>query len=87
MAEVGLPAVDVGLWSGVFVLAGTPAAVRSKLETELGRTLADAGVREKLKAMAVDPGSAAGDEFRRLIDADIKRFSEIASAANLKFEE
>jgi len=87
MAEVGLPAVDVGLWSGVFVLAGTPAAVRGKLEAELRRTLADAGVREKLKAMAVDPGGAAGDEFRRLIDADIKRFSEIASAANLKFEE
>ena len=87
MAEVGLPAVDVGLWSGVFVLAGTPAAVRSKLEAELRRTLADAGVREKLKAMAVDPGGVAGDEFRRLIDADIKRFSEIASAANLKFEE
>ena len=87
MAEVGLPDVDVGLWSGVFVLAGTPAAVRSKLESELRRTLADAGVREKLKAMAVDPGGAVGDEFRRLIDADIKRFSEIASAANLKFEE
>ena len=87
MAEIGLPTVDIGLWSGVFVHAGTPAAVRSKLETELRRTLADAGVREKLKAMAVDPGGAAGDDFRRLIDADIKRFSEIASAANLKFEE
>jgi tripartite-type tricarboxylate transporter receptor subunit TctC len=87
MAEVGLPDVDIGLWSGVFVLAGTPAAVSKKLETELRRTLADIGVREKLKAMAVNPGGGPGDEFRRIIDADIKMFSEVVRAANLKFEE
>jgi len=87
MAEVGLGDVDIELWSGVFVLAGTPGAVRSKLEAELRRALADGGVREKLKAMAVNPGGPAGDEFRRIIDADIKRFSEIAKEANLKFEE
>jgi tripartite-type tricarboxylate transporter receptor subunit TctC len=87
MAEVGLGDVDIRLWSGVFVLAGTPAAVRGKLDSELRRALVDGGVREKLTAMAVDPGGAAGDEFRRIIDADIMRFGEIAREANLKFEE
>jgi tripartite-type tricarboxylate transporter receptor subunit TctC len=87
MAEVGLGDVDIRLWSGVFVLAGTSAAVHDKLETQLRRALADGGVREKLKAMAVDPGGAAGDEFRRIIDADIMRFGEIAREANLKCEE
>jgi tripartite-type tricarboxylate transporter receptor subunit TctC len=87
MAEVGLPDVDVALWSGVFVLAGTPAAVRSKLEAELRRVLADEGVREKLKAMAVNPGGPVGDDFRRTIDTDIRRFAGIAQQANLKFEE
>jgi tripartite-type tricarboxylate transporter receptor subunit TctC len=61
--------------------------VRKKLETELRRALADAGVREKLKAMAVNPGGGPADEFRRLIDADIKMFSEVVRTANLKFEE
>ena len=87
MAEVGLPDVNIGLWSGVFVLAGTPGAIARKLETELRRALADAGVREKLKAMAVDPGGGTGEEFRKLIDADIKAFVEVVKAANLKFEE
>jgi tripartite-type tricarboxylate transporter receptor subunit TctC len=87
MAEVGLGDVDIRLWSGVFVLAGTPAAVRGKLDSELRRALVDGGVREKLTAMAVDPGGAAGDKFRRIIDADIMRFGEIAREANLKFEE
>jgi tripartite-type tricarboxylate transporter receptor subunit TctC len=87
MAEVGFPDVNIGLWSGVFVLAGTPAAVGKKLEAQLQRVLADAGVRQKLKAMAVNPGGGSPDEFRRIIDADIKMFGEVVRAANLKFEE
>jgi tripartite-type tricarboxylate transporter receptor subunit TctC len=87
MAEVGFPEVNIGLWSGVFATAGTPPAVVKKLETELRRALADAGVREKLKGMAVNPGGGTGDEFRQLIDADIKSFVEVVKAANLKFEE
>jgi tripartite-type tricarboxylate transporter receptor subunit TctC len=87
MAEAGFPEVDIGLWSGAFVLAGTPAAVARKLESELRRALADAAVREKLKAMAVDPGGGSGEEFRGRIEADIKRFTDIVKAANLNFEQ
>jgi len=87
MAEIGLPDVDVGLWSGLFVLAGTPAAITQKIEGEARRALADQGVRQKLKAMAVNPGGGSGEEFRATIDADIKKFSDIVRAANLKFEE
>lgn len=87
MAEVGLPDVNIGLWSGVFALAATPPAITNKIESEVRRVLADAGVREKLKAMAVNPGGEPGEKFRGLIDADIKMFSDVVKAANLKFEE
>jgi tripartite-type tricarboxylate transporter receptor subunit TctC len=87
MAEVGYPEVDVGLWSGVFVSKNTPPAIISKLAEAVRKALADAGVREKLKAMAVNPGGGPGEEFARLIDGDIKKFSEIVKAANLKFED
>jgi tripartite-type tricarboxylate transporter receptor subunit TctC len=87
MAEVGYPEVDIGLWSGVFVSVATPQAIVKKLDVELRRVLADTGVRDKLKAMAVNPGGGPGEEFRRLIDNDIKKFAEVAKAANLKFEQ
>ena len=87
MAEVGYPEVDVGLWSGLFVSVNTPPAIVRKLDVELRRVLADAGVRDKLKAMAVNPGGGPGEEFRQLIDADIKKFADVAKAANLKFEQ
>src|SRR5216683_2385930 len=87
MAEAGYPEVNIGLWSGLFVSAGTPPAVANKLGTESRRALADPGVRDKLKAMAVNPGGGPGEEFRKAIDSDIKVFADVVEAANLKFEE
>ena len=87
MAEAGYPEVNIGLWSGLFVAAGTPPPIANKLGTELRRALADAGVREKLKAMAVNPGGGPGEEFRKKIDADTRLFADVVKAANLKFEE
>ena len=87
MAEAGYPEVNIGLWSGLFVAAATPPPIANKLGTELRRALADAGVREKLKAMAVNPGGGSGEEFRNKIDADIRVFADVVKAANLKFEE
>jgi tripartite-type tricarboxylate transporter receptor subunit TctC len=87
MAEAGYPEVNIGLWSGLFVPAGTPPAVANKLGTESRRALADPGVRDKLKAMAVNPGGGPGEEFRKAIDSDIKVFADVVEAANLKFEE
>jgi tripartite-type tricarboxylate transporter receptor subunit TctC len=86
MAEAGLPDVNTQLWSGFFVPTGTPAPVVAKLTAELGKALADAGVQDGLKKMAVKPGGPTGDAFGKVIEADIKSFSDVVKAANLKFE-
>ena len=87
MAEAGYPEVNIGLWSGFFVSVNTPPAIVKKLDDAARRALADAGVREKLKAMAVNPGGGPGEEFRIRIDGDIRMFADVVKAANLKFEE
>ena len=87
MAEAGYPEVNIGLWSGIFVSANTPPAIVKKIDDAARRAMADAGVRDKLKAMAVDPGGGPGEEFRKRIDGDIKMFADVVQAANLKFEQ
>jgi tripartite-type tricarboxylate transporter receptor subunit TctC len=87
MAESGYPDVDIKLWSGFFATPGTPPAIVSKLEAEIRRALSDAGVQQKLRAMAVNPGGGPSEEFRKMIDADIQKYVEIVKAANLKFAE
>ena len=87
MAEVGLGDVDIRpQWSGAFVTSGTPAAVVIKLETELRRALADAEVRDRIRAIAYDPGGGPGEDFARQIEADIRAYSDTIKAANLKFD-
>ncbi len=87
MAEAGFPSVNVKLWSGFFVPAGTPAPIVKKLEEALSKALADGVVKQRLAAMAVTPGGPTGDAFRRLIDDDIKNYAEVVKAAKLKFPE
>ena len=86
MAEAGYPEVNTQLWSGFFVPAGAPAPVVAKLTAELGKALADPGVQEGLKKVAVKPGGPTGDAFKKRIDEDIKTFADVAKAANLTFK-
>jgi tripartite-type tricarboxylate transporter receptor subunit TctC len=87
MAEAGFPDVDIHLWSGIFAPAATPPDVVAKLEKALNEAIRDPGVSAKLKTMAADPGGGSPDEFRRLVDSDITKFTAIVKAANLHFEE
>ena len=64
MAEAGYPDVNTHLWSGFFVPVGTPDPVVKKLTAELGRALADPGVQDGLKKMAVTPGGPTGEAFK-----------------------
>jgi tripartite-type tricarboxylate transporter receptor subunit TctC len=87
MAEAGYPEVDTQLWSGFFVPAGTPAPIVAKLTAELGKALADAGVQASLRKMAVNPGGPTGEAFQKRIDAEIKTYSDVVTAAKLTFEQ
>jgi len=87
MKEVGFADVNTGLWSGLFVPAATPAPVVKKLEETLRRVIADPDVNGKLKAMAVTPGGGPSEEFRAMIDADIKTVADVVKAANLEFKD
>jgi tripartite-type tricarboxylate transporter receptor subunit TctC len=87
MAEQGFPEVNVHLWSGVFAPAATPPAIARKLEAKLREAILAPDVSPKLKAMAANPGGTSSQEFRQMIDADIKVYEGVVKAANLTFED
>jgi tripartite-type tricarboxylate transporter receptor subunit TctC len=87
MAEAGFPEVNTKLWSGFFAPASTPPAIAKKLEAAFARAIRDPDVSAKLRAMAVQPAGNSSDEFRKIVDEDIKVYVEVVKAANLKFDE
>ncbi len=87
MAEAGYPNVDVGLWSGIFAPIATPAPIVAKLEKTLSQAIRDPDVSAKLKNMAVNPGGGSPDDFKKMIDAEIVKYTDVVKQANLHFEE
>jgi len=87
MAQAGYPGVDVQLWSGIFAPAAVPAPIVAALEKVFNAAIRDPIVSDKLNAMAVVPGGGAPGDFKRMIEADIVKFTGIVKAANLHFEE
>jgi tripartite-type tricarboxylate transporter receptor subunit TctC len=86
MEEAGVAGIDVGLWSGVFVPAGTPPAIVRKLEAEFRKMMQAPDVQEKFKAMATPTIGSSAAEFARTIAVETKMWGEVGRVANVKLE-
>jgi tripartite-type tricarboxylate transporter receptor subunit TctC len=87
MAEAGVPGMEVRLWAGLFVPAGTPAAIVKKLEAEVIRAVALPDVRERMKALAVDPVGGSAEAFGRVVADDIARWTAVAKASGIQLQQ
>jgi tripartite-type tricarboxylate transporter receptor subunit TctC len=84
MAEAGVKDVELGLWSGFFVPAGTPKPVVDTLAKELRAVIRETEVKDKLIAMAVRPSGMSPEDFAKHIADEQKMWQGVLDAANLK---
>ena len=81
-----VPGFESDIWIGMVTPAKTPAAVITKLNTELRRVLALPDVKEKLADQGIDAESSTADYFTKLIASDQKRWASVIKAADIKPE-
>jgi tripartite-type tricarboxylate transporter receptor subunit TctC len=86
LAESGLPNVESLAWNGLFVAAGTPDAVVQRITADANAVLQEPAVRQALEAqgLTVTGGSAA--DFRRVIDADVRRWGPVIGRLAIKLD-
>jgi tripartite-type tricarboxylate transporter receptor subunit TctC len=84
--EQGVDGMDIALWTGIVVPAGTPAAIVTLLQDAIADVLALPAVEQALENINVDPRAMTSSEFRALIARDIERWKTVARAANVKIE-
>lgn len=84
--EAGVPNFTVAHWYGVLAPAGTPAPVIKLLHSELARALQTAEVKERFASLAIDIVGNSPDEFAKIIAADVRRWREVVSKANIRIE-
>ena len=84
MAEAGVAGIEAVIWTGFHAPAGTPAAVIRKFRDEVVRVLGLPEIRERFAAMAIDPSGITPEEYRKIIAADIAKWTAVAKAGNIK---
>src|SRR6185369_13293800 len=71
MTELGMPAVEITTWYGLYTTAGTPKAVVAKLHAELKRALKLPDVQERLRSLG---GSAEDMTIQQFTDFNRMEF-------------
>jgi tripartite-type tricarboxylate transporter receptor subunit TctC len=84
--ELGFPDMIVSNWYGIAAPAGTPNAIVKRLYDETGRAIASQDVRDRLAVAALEPVPQSPDQFRQLIDLELKRWAQVIKDANIQTE-
>jgi len=82
--ESGLEDYVVTLWQGIFVPAGTDAAIVEKLNAELNSILTDPEVLEKLGALGATTAPNTPAEFNETVLSNIDRWAALISEAGIE---
>lgn len=83
MAEAGMPDFEVSSWNGVMAPTGTPQAIIDKLAAECSKIAKLPEVQKTFAAQAATAVGNSPEEFKKFIDAEIKKWAEVAKAANI----
>ena len=85
-AEAGYKDIDIGVWTGLFAVKGTPAPIVAQIERDLGQLLATPELKEKFEAVGARPGGLAGKDFAELIARETRTVEKIVRDAQIKID-
>ncbi len=86
VAEQGFPGFEAIQWIGLLTTAGTPKPFVARLNAEVNRALRDPELIARFAQQGITPVGGTPEEFQRVIASDIRNWTEIARAADIKAE-
>jgi len=86
LAETGIRGADMSTWYGLYVTAGTPQEVVTKLQQELARILKLPEVEARLKGLGGEPGAISPAQFGELNRQEHERFGKLIRETGIKLQ-
>ncbi len=86
LAESGYRNVESLAWNGFFGPASTPEAVVQRFNADANAVLQDPAVRQALDAQGLTIVGGSAADFRRAIDADVKRWGPVITKIGVKLD-
>jgi tripartite-type tricarboxylate transporter receptor subunit TctC len=84
VSEAGLSGSDLTAWVGVFVRAGTPAEIITRLNQLTTAFVTREETKAYLESVGAKPFRATPEELRAFQEADTKRWAEIVAIAKIE---
>lgn len=85
-AEAGFPAFKGLQWIGLLTTGGTPKPIVERLNKEIETVLQMKDFQARLQEQGMTVAGGPPEEFRALIESEIKQWTEVARKANIKVE-
>src|SRR5215813_2069505 len=81
-----LPEFDVTAWNGIAAPKGTPAAIISKLNSEINAVFGDPAISAKVTELGAEVFRASPAELNAMLAADVAKWQKVVTYANIKPE-
>jgi tripartite-type tricarboxylate transporter receptor subunit TctC len=85
-AEAGFPGVEGSGWNGIFVPAGTPPAIVTKLQQEIARVLFSKEIQDDALTLGTQAGGDTPEQFAAYVRTEIQKWGKVIRDANIKVE-
>ena len=82
--EAGIKGLVLDQWLGIFVPAGTPPAIVTRLNAEIGKALSEPAIRANLLQSAQEPIGGTAEAFSRLMHEDFAKYRRLADELKIK---
>lgn len=86
VTESGFAGFRAVSWTGLSGPAGLPPAMVKRLQQEVTRAMQDPTVKERFEASGNAPGGMPTAQFKAFVASEVKQWTQVARAANLKAE-
>jgi tripartite-type tricarboxylate transporter receptor subunit TctC len=87
LSELGWPGAAMRDWHGLVVPVGTPSERVRQLADATGKILAQAGIRDRLLGLGLEPVAGSGPEaFRDWIGAEVQRWGDLVQRAGISLQ-
>jgi tripartite-type tricarboxylate transporter receptor subunit TctC len=84
--EAGVAGLVLDQWLGVFVPAGTPAAIVARLNSEIDKSLTEPAIRESFLQSAQEPVGGSAEQFARLVRDDFAKYGRLVKELDIKLK-
>jgi tripartite-type tricarboxylate transporter receptor subunit TctC len=84
--EGGVPSYQVATWYGLWAPKGTPKELVDRMTEELGKALNSPELRQQWTALGSETTTLTGAAFGSFVDAEIRRWAEVAKASGAKLD-